>query len=178
MLRRLRFTWDAVANSWNQWVLGYTPERQMQLLRRLGFESATWQTLTILLMTACSLVIAVVALRVLSELRLAPGIRSRAAGVASAASSPSAVRLDSRSRDRATLLVAPPPSNPRSHNRSWRSAICMLSFGMRRQARPRRGADFESWCACSKSVLCNYSSTSRLMPLRLKMRRRLESASS
>jgi transglutaminase-like putative cysteine protease len=73
VLRRLRFTWDAVANSWNQWVLGYTPERQMQLLRHLGFESATWQTLTVLLMTACSLVIAVVALRVLSELRLAPG---------------------------------------------------------------------------------------------------------
>jgi protein-glutamine gamma-glutamyltransferase len=73
LLRRLRFTWDAVANSWNQWVLGYTPERQMQLLRMLGFESATWRTLTVLLMTVCSLVVAVVALRVLSELRLTPG---------------------------------------------------------------------------------------------------------
>lgn len=69
-LRRIRFTWDAVANSWNQWVLGYTPERQMQLLRKLGFDSATWQTLAVLLMTACSLIVAVVALRVLSELRL------------------------------------------------------------------------------------------------------------
>jgi hypothetical protein len=69
-LRRVRFTWDAVANSWNQWVLGYTPERQMQLLRKLGFDSATWQTLVALLMAACSLIVAVVALRVLSELRL------------------------------------------------------------------------------------------------------------
>ena len=25
---RLRFAWDAIANSWNQWVLGYNPERQ------------------------------------------------------------------------------------------------------------------------------------------------------
>jgi protein-glutamine gamma-glutamyltransferase len=70
LLRKLRFTWDAVANSWNQWVLGYTPERQLQLLRELGFESATWQTLAVLLMTMSSLVIAVVALRVLGELRL------------------------------------------------------------------------------------------------------------
>jgi transglutaminase-like putative cysteine protease len=72
LLRRIRFTWDAVANSWNQWVLGYTPERQLQLLRNLGFDSATWQTLAVLLMTACSLIVAVVALRVLSELRLTP----------------------------------------------------------------------------------------------------------
>lgn len=72
LLRKLRFTWDAVANSWNQWVLGYTPERQMQLLRQLGFQSATWQTLAVLLMTTCSLVIAVVALRVLGKLRVPP----------------------------------------------------------------------------------------------------------
>jgi hypothetical protein len=42
----------------------------MQLLRKLGFDSATWQTLVALLMAACSLIVAVVALRVLSELRL------------------------------------------------------------------------------------------------------------
>jgi len=72
LLRKLRFTWDAVANSWNQWVLGYTPERQLQLLRKLGFESATWQTLAVLLMAVCSAVIAIVALRVLGELRLRP----------------------------------------------------------------------------------------------------------
>jgi hypothetical protein len=72
LLRRLRFSWDAVANSWNQWVLGYTPERQMQLLRKLGFEAATWQTLAVLLITVCSVVTAIVALRVLSELRSTP----------------------------------------------------------------------------------------------------------
>ena len=36
LLNRIRFTWDAMANSWNQWVLGYTPERQTKLLHRCG----------------------------------------------------------------------------------------------------------------------------------------------
>jgi len=71
LFRKLRFTWDAVANSWNQWVLGYTPDRQLQLLRELGFPSASWQTLAVLLMTGCSLVIGIVALRVLGKLRIA-----------------------------------------------------------------------------------------------------------
>ena len=35
-LRDLRYRWDAVTNAWNQWVLGYNPERQRELLRRLG----------------------------------------------------------------------------------------------------------------------------------------------
>jgi hypothetical protein len=71
LFRKLRFTWDAVANSWNQWVLGYTPDRQLQLLRELGFPSASWQTLAVLLMTGCSVVIGIVALRMLGKLRIA-----------------------------------------------------------------------------------------------------------
>ena len=31
-LRKARFAWDAVANSWNQWVLGYNPDRQVRFL--------------------------------------------------------------------------------------------------------------------------------------------------
>ena len=44
-LRQLRFTWDLMANTWNQWVLGYTPERQRPLLSRVGIDDATWHTL-------------------------------------------------------------------------------------------------------------------------------------
>ena len=29
-LRALRYNWDALANKWNQWVLGYNPERQRE----------------------------------------------------------------------------------------------------------------------------------------------------
>lgn len=35
-LRDLRHRWEAVANLWNQQVLGYNPERQRELLARLG----------------------------------------------------------------------------------------------------------------------------------------------
>lgn len=45
-LRDIRFRWEAVANTWNQWVLGYNPERQRDLLRRLGMPQPDWQTMT------------------------------------------------------------------------------------------------------------------------------------
>ncbi|MEO8332797.1 MAG: DUF3488 and transglutaminase-like domain-containing protein, partial [Gallionella sp.] len=42
-LRNMRLNWDALANQWNQWVLGYDSERQFAFLTRLGMESVTWQ---------------------------------------------------------------------------------------------------------------------------------------
>jgi protein-glutamine gamma-glutamyltransferase len=48
-LAALNFRWSAVTNSWNQWVLNYTPDRQKNLLRSLGFEEADWRTLTTLM---------------------------------------------------------------------------------------------------------------------------------
>lgn len=42
-LSNLRFNWDAAANQWNQWVLGYDTERQFDFLTRLGMEEVTWQ---------------------------------------------------------------------------------------------------------------------------------------
>jgi transglutaminase-like putative cysteine protease len=35
-LRALRYNWEAVENSWNQWVLTYSLERQQALVERLG----------------------------------------------------------------------------------------------------------------------------------------------
>ena len=49
-LRQLRLTWDLMANTWNQWVLGYTPERQRLLLSRVGIDDATWHTLAVVLL--------------------------------------------------------------------------------------------------------------------------------
>jgi transglutaminase-like putative cysteine protease len=45
-LQDLRFRWDAVTNAWNQWVLGYTPRRQRELLTRLGMSRPDWQSMT------------------------------------------------------------------------------------------------------------------------------------
>jgi transglutaminase-like putative cysteine protease len=55
-LRQLRFTWDSIANNWNQWVLGYNPDRQFWLLSRVGLDRATWQTLAALLLVTTGLI--------------------------------------------------------------------------------------------------------------------------
>jgi len=44
-LKRLRMTWEAIDNSWNQWVLQYSNEQQMNLLRTWGWESPDWEAL-------------------------------------------------------------------------------------------------------------------------------------
>lgn len=43
--RGMRNAWDAANNAWNQWVLGYTAERQARLLERLGMEHPDWARL-------------------------------------------------------------------------------------------------------------------------------------
>jgi transglutaminase-like putative cysteine protease len=51
-LRDLRFRWDALGNTWNQWVLGYNALRQREVLRRFGMRAPDWQTIAIALVAA------------------------------------------------------------------------------------------------------------------------------
>jgi hypothetical protein len=44
-----RAVWDALNNSWNQWVLNYTQSKQLDLLKNLGFESPSWEDLSYVL---------------------------------------------------------------------------------------------------------------------------------
>ena len=44
-LQRMRAVWEAVNNSWNQWVLNYTQREQMDLLGKLGLQSPNWMDL-------------------------------------------------------------------------------------------------------------------------------------
>ena len=48
-LQQMRAVWEAVNNRWNQWVLNYSQNSQMDLLKKLGFESPSWQDLTTIL---------------------------------------------------------------------------------------------------------------------------------
>ncbi|MCW9058788.1 MAG: DUF3488 and transglutaminase-like domain-containing protein [Gammaproteobacteria bacterium] len=64
-LERLRIYQDALNNRWNQWVLGYGPERQRQLLAGLGFPDLSWQGIARLLAVALVLVLALLALLIL-----------------------------------------------------------------------------------------------------------------
>jgi transglutaminase-like putative cysteine protease len=60
LVQRLRFNWEALENSWNQWVLTYSAQQQMDLLERLGF-APDWRVLGALLALTASIVAAVLA---------------------------------------------------------------------------------------------------------------------
>ena len=54
LLARLRESWEAVNNRWNQWVLNYSRSEQFDALKRLGFASPSWEDLALLLIGAMS----------------------------------------------------------------------------------------------------------------------------
>lgn len=45
LTQQLRAAWEAVNNSWNQWVLNYSQAKQFDLLKNIGFSSPTWEDL-------------------------------------------------------------------------------------------------------------------------------------
>ncbi len=44
-MQQMRAMWEAVNNSWNQWVLNYTQQEQMDILGKLGLSSPNWMDL-------------------------------------------------------------------------------------------------------------------------------------
>jgi transglutaminase-like putative cysteine protease len=48
-LRGLRYNWDALANKWNQLVLGYNPQRQREFLSSFGMNEPSWEDMTMTL---------------------------------------------------------------------------------------------------------------------------------
>lgn len=78
-LRQARFALDALTNSWNQWVLGYGRERQMQLLSRMGMGQVQWQQLTLALMAfagAATLILSLFLLKDIHLRRRPPAVRA------------------------------------------------------------------------------------------------------
>jgi transglutaminase-like putative cysteine protease len=69
ILRQVRLTWDYMANVWNQWVLGYTPERQRSLLANAGLDNATWEKLTAMLFILAGIVVAMFTVLALRQLK-------------------------------------------------------------------------------------------------------------
>jgi transglutaminase-like putative cysteine protease len=61
-LRALRFNWEALANYWNQWVVGYNTDRQRELLSRFGMPSPSWEKMAMALFWLVGLVVAVLSL--------------------------------------------------------------------------------------------------------------------
>ena len=48
-LRGVRYNLDALANKWNQLVLGYNPERQREFLTRVGMSEPSWESMAMTL---------------------------------------------------------------------------------------------------------------------------------
>ncbi len=46
---RVRLSWDALNANWNDWVLGYGPDKQAQLMRWLGMASPKWRNMMLTL---------------------------------------------------------------------------------------------------------------------------------
>jgi protein-glutamine gamma-glutamyltransferase len=46
----MRAAWEALNNSWNQWVLNYTQSKQLDLLKDIGFSSPSWEDLAYVLL--------------------------------------------------------------------------------------------------------------------------------
>jgi transglutaminase-like putative cysteine protease len=69
LLKQMRMTLDAVTNSWNQWVLGYTPDRQRRLLTRAGIGAPSWGDLVMLMVAVSAMVVGVIAALILLRLR-------------------------------------------------------------------------------------------------------------
>ena len=68
-LRSWRNNWNALTNQWNQWVLGYTPDRQRDLISRLGMGQPDWGTLAHMLFWSVASVIGMTALWMLWRVR-------------------------------------------------------------------------------------------------------------
>ena len=56
-LHQMRYRWDALANVWNQWVLGYNPQRQRDLLASLGMREPDWRKMTAVLTGLCGVLL-------------------------------------------------------------------------------------------------------------------------
>jgi len=61
LLKRFRYTLEALNNGWNQWVLGYNERTQRELLGRLGIGLDSWKGMAIGLLVSISLVLVLVA---------------------------------------------------------------------------------------------------------------------
>lgn len=61
LLQSLRQSWDAVDSAWNEWILGYGPDRQIALLRSLGVGDPDWRYLAAAMAVALGTVLAALA---------------------------------------------------------------------------------------------------------------------
>lgn len=66
-LREFRYRMDAVTNAWNQAVLGFNPQRQREVLGRLGMSEPDWRKMSAWLAGLCGALILALVLNAMRE---------------------------------------------------------------------------------------------------------------
>ncbi|MEQ8205827.1 MAG: DUF3488 and transglutaminase-like domain-containing protein [Woeseia sp.] len=61
-LHRLTLTWDVLNAQWNDWVLGYGPDKQLSFMDWLGMDEPDWQKMILTLIGIVMLLIALISL--------------------------------------------------------------------------------------------------------------------
>ena len=155
LLLQLRNRWDALNNTWNQWVLNYGSNRQEDLLRKLGLQQPDTATLAALAIAALLVATAILgAFLALERRKIDPWSQTYAllrqkledAGIESADSTPP--------RTLAKQLKAARPDSSALTPQSTRSAITLLlqlelwRYAPARGARRRRA----DWAALRQAV--------------------------
>ncbi|MDR0233773.1 MAG: DUF3488 and transglutaminase-like domain-containing protein [Zoogloeaceae bacterium] len=67
--QRVRYHWEALNNRWDQWVLGYTAERQREYLSWLGISDPDWKKISLFFAVGTLLSLALLACLVLRKRR-------------------------------------------------------------------------------------------------------------
>ena len=52
ILRQISFSWDAVNTQWNRWVVGFSQDKQKDLLEGLGMREADWRSMAVWMIIA------------------------------------------------------------------------------------------------------------------------------
>ncbi len=67
MLHQLKLTWDALNAKWNDWILGYGPEKQNRFLEWLGMEDPDWRQMMLTLLAIVVGIIAIISLTLVAR---------------------------------------------------------------------------------------------------------------
>ena len=68
--KQLLFAWDMVNNRWNQWVIGYSNQKQKSLFKAIGVPEITWRGLSYVLFTTLSVFTLFVAVNIFKAQRI------------------------------------------------------------------------------------------------------------
>ena len=52
-LHQMQLYWDSLNARWNDWILGYGPDKQNQFMQLLGMDDPTWRKMFLTLVIAC-----------------------------------------------------------------------------------------------------------------------------